>query len=1790
MKFATPSAILLKLSLAAAALLASGGSCACGDEMIYQVGAAKVDVTPGYPIRLNGFGGRRDESEGITQRIWAKALAISAGGESPIVMITLDSLGVRESMVDEVARRLKEKAGVDREQLVVAFSHSHTTPKLVNVCDTIFSTPIPPEHQAHIDQYTAELTDLLEEVALKAIADRKPSTLSWAVGKVTFAKNRRTEGGPVDHDLPMLVVKSADDGAVRAIYVTYACHCVTLSDNKISGDWAGYAQEAIERTHRGVIALVSIGCGSDSNPTSGVTGANTAAAADQGAQISDEVDRLLGGALKPVTGPIFAALSHIDIPLNPVPSKEELEKIAAAGGPAGYNATYQLEKLNRGEELQAKLDYPIQTFAFGDSLAMVYLAGEVCVDYSLRLKSELDPERVWMHGYSNDFCAYIPSERLLKEGGYGGGAEVVYFALPNTLATGVEEKIISKVHEQVPPQFQGKGPRKQASAQPWPLEEAVASIVPKKGFVVEVAAAEPLVADPVAIDFGPDGRMWVAEMPDYTRFADEEFKPNGNVRVLSDEDGDGRYDKASTFVEGLRFPTDVKWWRNGVIVCDAPDVIYFEDADGDGKAEKRKVLLTGFETHNAQARVNSLRWGLDNWLYGSCGIFGGNIHTHTGREIALGGRDFRFRPETGELEPVSGATQQGRTRDSWGNWFGCDNGSLIVHYPLNDKYLSRNPHLAPPPIRVYVPAGKDANMLHPIGEPSIFALSGPPGRPTAACGLEIYRDDLLGSEFAENSFVAEPVNQLVHRRILRPNGATFAGERAADEADVEFLASTDPWFRPVQIRTGADGCLYVVDMHRAVIEHPKFIPDESLRNVDVMGGREQGRVFRIRPADAPARPVVRLDHLKAEGLAAAIDSPNGPQRDAAQQLLVHQHGVDALPALRKIVATSPRAAARLQALCTIEGLGGIDAEILLGALADADPSVRRHAIRISEPMLRQSPEVAAAMLKLAEDADPQVAMQLAYSLGELDGAEAASALAQLATKHHADPYLLAAALSSVDAGNVGGFVESLFALSQGTALPAPLLEPAIRLVVALGSDADILKAAQTLAASGESASWQFAAGAQLLQQSRRHADSVDELRKAFEPMIVAARTALESSDDPAQQLPALQMLAASGAKADELMEVLEPLLEPRTAPPVQQTAIEMLASVGGDEAAEAILGAWRGFTPAARGQAFDVVLGKPGLTVRLLEELESGAIAATELDALQRQRLMTHNDETIRQRAAAALASAVDANRDKIVKEYAAAVASIDGSDPGRGRQVFAKHCSSCHRLEDEGHPVGPDLAALTSRTPATLIESILDPNRAVDERFRSYSALTIDGLAHTGILTAETSTSITLTEQQGKQHTLLRSDIDVLENTGKSLMPEGLEKDLAPGDVADLVAYLSAVGPPAKKFEGNEPATVVADYDGALWLLASNGRIYGEHIMFEQPFQNIGFWYGQQDHIAWDVEVAAAGEFEVYLNWASAADSAGNAYVIEGGMPPLQGVVESTGGFDRYQTRRVGRVSLGPGPQRIIVRPDGPLKVINLMDLRGVYLVPVGVPADRAIAGNPPPNGADAATAIAKLLNGLAVGKPEEYERIPEIWQHAIDAGRRNDADELRRIMDLALPADGQPLEDWQSVVIGGGVVNGVSQAGAWPDRRLAEILDGHPALQAKWERTLKLAGEMADDAGTHGGTRYDALRILGAGAWDAWGDKLVAYLRQSGHPELQMGAVSGLSDMNVDEVAPLLIEALPGLPEPNRTLAIEGLLRTPARATALLRAREENSLPAEALAPEQWEVAKRTSQEGGQ
>ncbi len=431
---------------------------------VIQVGVAEVDITPDYPIRLSGYGSRRTESDGIIQPIWSKALAIGNDTDEPVVLVTVENCGLPDELTEEVSRRIKQKTGISRAHFAACFTHTHSAPCLTNAAPFLFSSDIPPEQQETIDKYTQQLTDWMEAVALEALANREPSRLTWGIGELGFAKNRRTEGGPVDHSLPCMQVRDLD-GTLRAVWASYACHCTTLAgtDNHICGDWAGYAQDAIQDALPGVTALITIGCGADANPESRmilmpdgkeeVFSTRLAYAKAHGAALSEEVQRMLKRDANPLSKVPRGAFERVNLPFDTLPTREEWEARVAAGGHNAYHAQKHLERLQKGQSIQTELSYPVQAWRFGDELGVVFLASEVVVDYSLRLKSELDAERLWVGAYANAFPCYIPSERVLAEGGYEGGGAMLYFGPPTRFATGVEQLVIDTVHRLLPEDF-----------------------------------------------------------------------------------------------------------------------------------------------------------------------------------------------------------------------------------------------------------------------------------------------------------------------------------------------------------------------------------------------------------------------------------------------------------------------------------------------------------------------------------------------------------------------------------------------------------------------------------------------------------------------------------------------------------------------------------------------------------------------------------------------------------------------------------------------------------------------------------------------------------------------------------------------------------------------------------------------------------------------------------------------------------------------------------------------------------------------------------------------------------------------------------------------------------------------------------------------------------------------------------------------------------------------------------------------------------------------------------------
>ena len=995
------------IAVVAAAVICAVGRCAAAGSDI-EVGVARIDITPEEPIRLSGYRTRREPTGKVDGRLWAKALAIGGRGEEAAVLITAELVGIPRAMTDELAARLTKKAGITRERLAVCVTHTHTGPFVRGVLPNIFGVPIPPEHRPAIDRYADSLAKKLEQVALAALSDRKPARLSWATGKVDFAKNRRGANSlkgrpkPVDHDLPALFVKDPQ-GGVRAVLVSYACHCVTLGGafNRIHGDWAGAAAKMIEERHPGAVGLVAIGCGADQNPA--LRGLLPEVNRN-GRQIADEVDRLLKGRTQPLAGVPKCRYELTELPFGRLPTAAELEeRLKSKVERVRYYAGILKERMARGIDPPKTMPYPVQTWTFGEDLGMVFLAGEVVVDYSLRLKRELVAERLWVNAYANDAPCYVASARVIGEGGYEVDASMDSYDKPTRLDPAAEDIIVNKVKEMLPRSFvQRRNLRADVKEDFWrdlPVPpapilnpvEAIGSFRLPPGFHIETVAAEPLVEDPVTIAWDAAGRLWVAEMQGYMRTPEGagENDPISKVAVLEDLDGDGVMDRRTVFLDGLVMPRAIAMVEGGVLIGEPPRLWYCRDTDGDLVCDEKVSVSESYGQRDAVSRTsNGLMRGLDNWLVNA---------RHPER--------FQFSDGRLITAPDAYRGDWGVAQDDFGRIFANVNSSWLHADLIPVRYLLRHPNLLSPSgvyqrivkqqdvhtirLNTGVVAGHTQGMLRDDGRLA---------RTTAATAPTIYRGDRYPAEYYGNAFVPEPAGNVVGRFTLREKGTGLeAAHQLTPDPDWgrrEFLASTDERFRPVHAATGPDGCLYIVDFYRGILEYKLFM-NRYLREQIVERGLDQpaglGRIYRIVHDSAKPGDVRDLSNADAAELAAALSHPNGWRRDTAQRLLVERGGSDAAKSLTRLATKGANPLGRLHALWTLDGLRAADAETVRAAMADPHPKVRAAAVRIGEGMTGD-PTYLTRLRALALDPDPGVQLQTLLSLGQFKDSEDARAL------------------------------------------------------------------------------------------------------------------------------------------------------------------------------------------------------------------------------------------------------------------------------------------------------------------------------------------------------------------------------------------------------------------------------------------------------------------------------------------------------------------------------------------------------------------------------------------------------------------------------------------------------------------------------------------------------------------------------------------------------------------------------------------------------------------------------
>ena len=953
------------------------------------------------------------------------------------------------------------------------------------------------------------------------------------------------------------------------------------------------------------------------------------------------------------------------------------------------------------------------------------------------------------------------------------------------------------------------------------------------GFEIEVFAAEPLIRDPVAMEIDEDGRIYVVETGGYPL----NTEPIGRVRLLLDQDGDGLPDESFVFADGLVLPTGVMRWKNGILVTAAPDLLYLEDSDGDGQADVRETVLTGFAFSNPQHTVNLPVYGLDNWIYlaneGGFGavIFqekfgdrGGRIHYPDRADSPVleeSHSSVRLQPDSGGLENLSAPSQFGHSFDEWGRYFTLNNAVHARHVVIAAPYLRRNPDLF---LRSAMHQASDHgtySQVFPITHNPRFELLTEAGKFTSGCSLTHYLGGGFGPELGHFSLVAEPVHNLVHMDVWSESGSTFTASRVHEES--EFLASTDNWFRPVFFYTGPDGSIYLVDYYREMIEHPEWTSSRYHEDSeDLYRGTREGRIYRIFPqGKRPSPQSVQLSRTPSQELVSLLGHRNGWWRRTAQRLLVDRQSRELQPDLLALLESSPLPLARLHALWTLEGLGRLGPEPVLTALSDAHPGVRENAVILSERYLSESDQVRERMLGLAADASQRVRYQVLLSSGFLSSPHAGTIRDRLLLEGIADPWVPIAALSASSDETPRLLELAVSRLTEEDSEGARILFRTLASVLGARQKKAEVSAllARILSVEGPdwwksevltglmrgtraSASTLLSEGDLQEQALRIFLDGSSPLRPAALELVKLAgfadgsltdqtleRAAIAAADPgsaPELRTESIQLLSLS--TRTDYLPLYSDLLAPSTPEAIRVAAIQALGPVGEEATWEKLISGWRGFTPPVRDAAGNVLVRSATGIEALLEAMEEGLVSPWTLGFRPKRALLMNRDPDVRERGRALLEEP-DKARQEVLEKYKA-VLSREGNAV-LGHEVYRRECSKCHQLRGEGRAVGPDLETVRTRPAAILLRDILQPSESVAPEYQSYVVERVSGGIEEGVLKEQTPQALILLLEEAQEMVIPRDDIRRFYVADVSAMPGDMETLVSVEEMAHLLRFL---------------------------------------------------------------------------------------------------------------------------------------------------------------------------------------------------------------------------------------------------------------------------------------------------------------------------------------------------------------------------------------------------------------
>jgi putative membrane-bound dehydrogenase-like protein len=948
---------------------------------------------------------------------------------------------------------------------------------------------------------------------------------------------------------------------------------------------------------------------------------------------------------------------------------------------------------------------------------------------------------------------------------------------------------------------------------------------------IQLWASEPDVVDPVALTFDSEGVAYVAECRDYPSGAGPAGSVQSAVRRLEDTDLDGRPDRSTVFAAGLSFATSVLPWRDGLLVLAPPQILFLRDTDKDGRADSREVLIEGLVRGVSDSLANSLRHHLDGWVHVANGGNGGRLTSRKqlGEPLDIEGMDFAFKPETGEIR-LTGETGGGfgLVFDEWGRGFTTYNINHIQHRFLERHVARRNPGFPPVPLTASISDHEEMARIFPISSPSTR-----PNHPeqaghfSAAGGLGAGLSSAFPEDLQNSIFVGDVVGNLVHRDRIFRDGPGFRASRGPEESHSEFLASSDPAFRPVAFESGPDGALYIADMQRDVIEHPDYIPAKVRERQDLRAGETRGRIYRVTPKGGlpPFRPV--RDAMSKRDWISLLEHPDLWWRQTAQRKLLEAPPEDALPRLREMAATDGRPLARLHAFWTLKALNALTLKDYSRALSDGHPGVRENGLILANEVIGAGTDLHASVVRLASDADARVRMGAAVVLGNIGSDLASGTLRDLYRFDAESRWNRLAALSSMNTSDPRRFLNRFLAETGFRFAPGPgriqILKELSEMSAVLAAtnpsdfawllercDASLsIESRMAILQGAEAGLERSGSKLRLPESTRGHLSRLTTGAKPQEMLLIwrifsrlqipvgiaferslaqTVRGVTEEARPLASRLQEIPLLEAMPNLATNL---LPRLLTEKEMPEVQMAAFDVLLRMRPADTVGIVLGRWPSLWPGVKERAIRFLVDRRENHDSLLASLESGRLQVGELnlDLEQRRRLLRSPLPAVRARAEKFWKDEEYSNRKAAVEEWMAKLPAT--GDAGRGAKIFSELCARCHQLGNAGRRVGPDLAGSAHRSVEDLLSNILDPNMAMNPAFISFEVERQDGESIFGLLSSQTVESVVLLQADEQRVTVPRTQIKSIRSTGRSLMPEGLESGKTPQELRDLIAFL---------------------------------------------------------------------------------------------------------------------------------------------------------------------------------------------------------------------------------------------------------------------------------------------------------------------------------------------------------------------------------------------------------------